>query len=49
MNGPREHHIVSQTRQIYITYMWNLKIDANELIFKIETNSQTEKTDYQRR
>ena len=29
-------------RQIsYITYMWNLKTDANELIYKIETDSET--------
>ena len=40
MNGLRDHHIVSQKRQIYITYMWNLKIDTNELIYKIETDSQ---------
>ena len=32
-------------RQIYdITYMWNLKNDTNELIYKTETESQTEKT-----
>ena len=24
-----------------ITYMWNLKYDANELIYKAETDSQT--------
>ena len=24
-----------------ITYMWNLKYDTNELIYKIETDSQT--------
>ena len=24
-----------------ITYMWNLKYDMNELIYKTETNSQT--------
>ena len=29
-------------RQIFgITYMWNLKNDTNELIYKTETNSQT--------
>ena len=30
-------------RQIpyHITYMWNLKYDTNELIYKTETNSQT--------
>ena len=25
-----------------ITHMWNLKYDTNELIFKTETDSQTE-------
>ena len=25
-----------------ITYMWNLKYDTNELMYKTETNSQTE-------
>ena len=24
-----------------ITYMWNLKYDTNELIYKMETDSQT--------
>ena len=24
-----------------ITYMWNIKYDTNELIYKIETDSQT--------
>ena len=36
----------SQTeRQILheITYMWNLKYNTNELIYKIETNLQTQK------
>ena len=27
-----------------ITYMWNLKYDANELIYKTETDSQVQKT-----
>ena len=27
-----------------ITYMWNLKYDTNELIYKTETESQTQKT-----
>ena len=36
---------VSQ-RQIlyYIAYMWNLENDANELIYKTETDSLTQKT-----
>ena len=28
-------------RSYDITYMWNLKHDINELIYKIETDSQT--------
>ena len=27
-----------------MAYMWNLKNDTNELIYKTETDSQTEKT-----
>ena len=27
-----------------ITYMWNLKYDINEIIYKTETDSQTYKT-----
>ena len=35
-------------RQIYvITYMQNLKYDSNELIYKTETDSQTQKTNLQ--
>ena len=36
--------IVSEVRerQTYdITYLWNLKYDTNEFIYKMETNSQT--------
>ena len=29
-----------------ITYMWNLKCDTNELIYKTETDSQTQKTNF---
>ena len=29
-----------------ITYMWNLKYDTNELIYKTETDSQTQRTDF---
>ena len=35
---------ISQTEKykLYdITYMWNLKYDTNELIYEIETESQT--------
>ena len=28
-----------------ITYKWNLKYDTNELIYKTEINSPTERTD----
>ena len=34
--------VSQKERQIkYITYMWNLKYDANELFYKTETDSQT--------
>ena len=35
----------------YITYMWNLKYEPNELIYETEAGSQTQGTDfgYQRR
>ena len=39
-------------RQIpYITYMWNLNYEPNELIFETEAGSQIQRTDfgYQRR
>ena len=32
-------NIVRQDK--YITYVWNLKYDTNELIYKTETDSQT--------
>ena len=36
---------VSQTeKDKYITYMWNPKNNTNESIYKIETDSQTQKT-----
>ena len=31
----------------HITYMQNLKYDTNELIYKTEADSQTERTDLQ--
>ena len=38
--------VSQRERQIqYITYMWNLKYDANEPIYKTGTDSQTERTD----
>ena len=36
---------VSQKDKYHITYMWNLKPDTNELIYKPETDSQTQRTD----
>ena len=47
MDGPRDYHIESskpdRERQISydITYMWNLKNNTNEVIYKTETDSQT--------
>ena len=39
-----ESSILSEKRQrqiSYITYIWNLIYDINELIYKTETDSQT--------
>ena len=47
MDGPRDHHTKQsksdRERQILydITYMWNIKNNTNELIYKTETDSQT--------
>ena len=47
MDGPRDYHTKwsksEWERQIPydITYMWNLKYDTNELIYKTEADSQT--------
>ena len=46
MDGPRDYHAEwnksDRERQIlYITYMWNLKNNTNEFIYKTETASQT--------
>ena len=47
MDGPRDFHTKwnksGRERQIPydITYMWNLKCDTKELIYKTETDSQT--------
>ena len=44
MNGPRDYHTnwskLEKGRQTPydITYMWNLKYDTNELIYKTETD-----------
>ena len=49
MNGPRDYQTKrsksDRERQIsYIAYMWNLKNDINEVIYKAERDSQTCKT-----
>ena len=47
MDEPRDYHTTSskweRERQIAydITYMWNLKYDTNEHIYKTKTDSQT--------
>ena len=47
MDRPRDYHPKwsKSEREIPtwydITYMWNLKYDTNELIYKTETDSQT--------
>ena len=46
MDGPRDYHTKwsksDWERQIFdMIYMWNLKYDTNELIYKTETDSQT--------
>ena len=39
--------ILSQRKTIsYITYMWNLKNDTNELIYKTETDYRHRKRSY---
>ena len=51
MDGPRDYHTKwnesESGRQIPydITYMWNLKYDTNELNYKTEIDSHTERTD----
>ena len=46
MVGLRDYHKSDRERQISydIIYMWNLKYDTNGLIYKTETDSQTEQT-----
>ena len=47
MDGSKDHHSKpnksERERQIPydITYMWNVKYDTNEHIYKTETDSQT--------
>ena len=50
MDRPRDFHTNESNQETEkqmpydITYMWNLKHDTNELLYKIETDSQTYKT-----
>ena len=52
MDEPRDYHTKwsksDRERQISydVTYMWNLKYDTNELIYKIETGSRHRKQTY---
>ena len=47
MDGPRDYHTKwsksDREKQISndVTYMWNLKKETNELIYKTEIDSQT--------
>ena len=42
MDKTRDYKLDSERQVPYvITYMWNLKYDTNELIYDIETDSQT--------
>ena len=51
MDTTRDYHTkrskLERERQISheVTYMWNLKDDTNEPIYKTETDSQTQRTD----
>ena len=49
MDGSRDYHTKwsksERERQTpYMSYMWNLKYDTNELIYETETDSQISKT-----
>ena len=49
MAATRDYHTVKSVRRRQtphdVTYMWNLRYDADELIHDIETDSCTERTD----
>ena len=51
MDGPRDYHTKwnkseREKQMSYdITYMWNLKYDTNEFIYKTEIDSQIYRTD----
>ena len=45
LDGARDCHADSHTeRQMYITYVWDLKRSTNQLVYKAEVESQMEKT-----
>ena len=35
-----------KTKKLHIAFMWNFKSNSNESIYKTETDSQTQKTNY---
>ena len=45
MNGPKEYHTKTDKYNM-ISHIWNLKNNANESIYKTETDAQTSR--YQR-
>ena len=50
MTRHRHYHTKSKRERqtpYDITYVWNLKYDTNELIYKTETDSQTSKINLQ--
>ena len=49
VDGPREHHTKYSKSEIPydITYMWNLKNDTNESVYKTEIDSEIQKTNLQ--
>ena len=47
MDGHREHSQARQRQILYdITYKWSLKNNTNASVYTIETDSQTEKTNF---
>ena len=44
INGPRDLLIEVSQKDKHIIYTWDIKYDRNELIYKIETDSQPQKT-----
>ena len=44
MDGPRDYHTKSDRDKYDITYMWDLKNYTTELLYKTETDSQSQRT-----